>query len=111
MVEVHINPKMALSDAEQQITPEEFGSLIKNLRSARPTMESKEVYNNIDHLQEEMETIDHKIIELVAMRADVKKKIAIYKKKNNISLIQNDQGNGKLRSRIKAGIKKTRGDL
>ncbi len=32
MVEVHIDPKMALSDAKQQITPQEFSSLINRLK-------------------------------------------------------------------------------
>ena len=32
MLEVHINPKAALSDARQQITPQEFSSLINSLK-------------------------------------------------------------------------------
>jgi 3-deoxy-D-manno-octulosonic acid (KDO) 8-phosphate synthase len=32
MVEVHPDPEAALSDAEQQITPEQFGDLMTALR-------------------------------------------------------------------------------
>jgi 3-deoxy-7-phosphoheptulonate synthase len=32
LIEVHCNPKEALSDAEQQLTPKQFGDLMENLR-------------------------------------------------------------------------------
>jgi len=35
MIEVHINPKLALSDAKQQITPKELGNLLKNLKNEK----------------------------------------------------------------------------
>jgi len=32
MIEVHNNPKLALSDGEQQITPDEFHMILRKLR-------------------------------------------------------------------------------
>lgn len=40
MIEVHVNPREALSDREQALTPAQFTALVRNVRSLKEFMES-----------------------------------------------------------------------
>ena len=104
MIESHINPKAALSDAKQQITPEEFGNLIKSIKFSKPIADSKETIKNIGSLQKEIDEIDNKIIELQNRRIDIKSKISFHKNNNNIPLLQLDGGNGRSGSSTKKDV-------
>ena len=86
MIETHINPQEALSDAKQQLTPSELGKLLDILH-----FRNDNEFNNIPEielLREQIDSIDNQMLELLAKRMDVIEKIGDYKKKNEIAVFQ-----------------------
>lgn len=88
MIEVHAAPEDALSDSSQQLTPEDFSSLLHKLEVRNGTgMEDLRVY------REEIDSIDNEIISLLAKRMSVSKEIGRLKQKSKISVWQSDRYN------------------
>ena len=106
MIEVHINPGQALSDREQQITPGEYGVLLKHLKQKKISNNSPDFQQNIKLLRQEIDEVDNHIIELLARRMAIVRKISVCKRKNDISLFQPERWNEIVKSRIKAGTDK-----
>ena len=84
MIETHINPDKALSDAKQQITPNELFNIYKKL------IVSVDIYSDriLEQYREEVDSIDNQMIELLAQRMEIIKLIGEYKKDKNISIFQ-----------------------
>lgn len=89
MIECHINPAQALTDAKQQITPEELRTLLSNL-----TFRSKQschVERDLAGLRSEIDDIDAELLQLLARRMNVSAQIGEYKKQNNVTVVQMDR--------------------
>ena len=89
MIECHINPAEALTDAKQQITPEELKTLLSNL-----TFRSKQsgiVERDLAGLRSEIDDIDAELLQLLARRMEVSAQIGEYKKQNNVTVVQMDR--------------------
>ena len=106
MIEVHINPSAALSDAGQQLTPEEYGHLLGRLKIKKASSESLDFLENISTLRQEIDKIDGQILDLLAMRMDKARKIAFHKMKDNIAILQPTRWEEIVKSRIKEGVEK-----
>ncbi|MCP5105737.1 MAG: bifunctional 3-deoxy-7-phosphoheptulonate synthase/chorismate mutase type II [bacterium] len=104
MVEVHINPPAALSDAEQQLTPDEYTGLINRLKLKTPAGANKVFLENVSELRREIDKIDYKIVELLAKRMDTAKEIAIHKMKEGIAIFHPSRWEELMESRIKEGL-------
>ncbi len=63
MLESHCDPSCALSDAKQQLTPEDLGELISHLVVRQSDSDSPEYKENIDQLRAQI--VDHQKIEAV----------------------------------------------
>ena len=85
MVEVHINPDQAKSDAKQQLTPEQFAKLLDSL-NFRNQDYTTEYLNHLEAYRHQIDSIDYQIIELLAQRFEIVKKIGVYKNLHNIPL-------------------------
>jgi len=103
MVEVHNNPPAALSDAKQQVTPEEYGRLMGRLKIKSVSTESPDYLEHINSLRQNIDKIDHEILELMGRRMDNSKKIALHKMKNNISIFQPARWDEIIKTRIEEG--------
>ncbi|MBN2755832.1 MAG: bifunctional 3-deoxy-7-phosphoheptulonate synthase/chorismate mutase type II [Bacteroidales bacterium] len=88
MIETHINPKAALSDAKQQITPKELSELLKKLEYRLPENDNPNFNNNLEQFRYKIDSIDHQILELLSYRMDIVENIAKYKAENNVSILQ-----------------------
>lgn len=106
MIEVHINPPSALSDSEQQITPEEYGQLIEHLTIKKVSTKNQDYQQHIKFLRQEIDEVDKHLIELLAKRMNIVRKISFYKKKSKVSFFQPDRWKEIVESRIKAGMEK-----
>ena len=89
MIECHINPSEALTDAKQQITPEELKILLSNL--AFRSKQSGNVERDLAGLRSEIDDIDAELLQLLARRMDVSAQIGEYKKQNNVTVVQMDR--------------------
>jgi len=103
MVETHCNPQKALSDAKQQITPvqlqEFWGSLIFK------SSESKniEFQNQLELLRSKIDRIDDSIVELLSQRMSISEEIGVYKKENQVTILQLQRWQEILKRTLKSG--------
>lgn len=106
MIEVHINPKAALSDSKQQLTPRQYADMIGRLRVKKQYSDSKNYLAQIHFLRREIDDIDDTIIQLLSRRITIAKEIGAYKKNNDVSSFQPERFKELLQTRAKAGAQK-----
>lgn len=88
IVESHCCPDCALSDAAQQITPEELGGMLSRLVIRDADSENAVYRESIDELRMRIDAIDGELLDLLAARMEVSDEIGRYKKQNNITILQ-----------------------
>jgi chorismate mutase len=106
MIEVHANPPAALSDAKQQLTPEQFNDLVKKLIVRSASVEDAFELSKLEDLRDQIDEIDAEIIDKLAHRMSVARVIGKYKKKNNVAILQPERWEEILRTRTKSGMEK-----
>ena len=94
MIECHPEPDAALSDAAQQITPAALGEMLAGLQLRRAHVGD----NALGDYRLHIDTIDNRIIELLAERMDVAREIGEYKLKHGMAIVQHDRYNEMLLS-------------
>ena len=110
MLESHPNPDKALSDAKQQITPQVLGELLNNLVH-RDTVSTDPVFRNaLEGFRNQIDSLDQKLIEVLAERMDIVRKIGEYKLANNITILQSNRWNQIVEERIASAKTKGLGD-
>ena len=89
MIESHCNPSVALSDAKQQLTPDELSDLLyKQIKVKDKDSDSPEWKENIDQLRAKIDIIDENILYALGSRMNISRQIGEYKKNNNIAILQ-----------------------
>lgn len=104
MVESHINPEVALSDAKQQITPDQLEQIISNIIVRTPTADNEEFLNKMEILREEIDQIDLSILRQYAERMNLAREIGLYKKENNVTIFQREHWEYVLRRSLEEGL-------
>lgn len=87
MIETHTNPTQALSDAAQQVTPDELRDILEKIvvrDNAEPNTESI----GLEYLRQLMDGIDAEIIDLLVRRMELTEKIGLIKKDENMTAYQ-----------------------
>ena len=100
MLEVHPNPDSALSDSEQQLTPDDFGKLINSLELKKVKIQDPDVYKKISVIRENIDKIDSNLIHLLGERMQLAEKIGKYKKDQKVTVFQPSRWNEILNSRV-----------
>ncbi len=101
-IESHINPAAALSDASQQLTPAELKSLLANL--ARPDREGTDADKAmLAEYRSRIDLIDGSLLELLAQRMEISREIGRYKKKRNITILQQSRWEEMLSDAVRKG--------
>ncbi len=103
MLEVHPNPKSALSDSQQQLTPDSFKKLLAKLEVKSELPENSDFLEKLRNLRQDVDHIDTEVIELIGKRMDVVKNMAELKKKNHVSVLQPKRWKKMLEDRIEEG--------
>ena len=86
MVEVHPHPDKALTDAKQQITPDELKGLLDTL-VVRQT-DSTVADGQLQRLREEIDLLDGQLLQVLAARLGVASEIAKVKERDNLAVYQ-----------------------
>lgn len=103
MIESHYRPSSALSDAEQQITPEQLKDLLKNL-VIRDRSENSEFQNKLAEYRTQIDEIDDELLNILSKRMDIVNEIGLYKKDQKITILQLKRWSFIIENRIKKGI-------
>jgi chorismate mutase len=93
MVEVHPNPAVALSDAEQQLTPAAFTEMLAQLTVRTAQSPNAEFQNCAEELRGKIDAADRDILEMLARRMALVEKIGEFKKQNNVTILQIERWN------------------
>ncbi len=93
MIESHQDPDAAWSDAKQQITPEVLRDLIEALVWRHETTDQREFLTALASLREQINQLDAEIMQLLGRRMAVAEKIGLYKKENDITILQTSRWN------------------
>ena len=88
MIETHIDPDRAWSDAAQQITPEQLSTLLDSLVWRKEEADSPELHKALERLRQEINQLDDELIQILGKRMQLAELIGAYKKDNNITILQ-----------------------
>ncbi|NJB83240.1 bifunctional 3-deoxy-7-phosphoheptulonate synthase/chorismate mutase type II [Wenyingzhuangia aestuarii] len=104
MIETHIDPDNAWSDAAQQITPARLVEIMNDLRVRKPKAEG-EALDQLQQLRAEIDVIDNHIIDTLVERMKVAEQIGEVKKSKNISILQDARWGEILKTMVETGEK------
>ena len=93
MIECHIDPDNAWSDAKQQITPERLSEMLDALIWRSETSNEKEFLTALATLREQINQIDDELLALIGQRMKIADRIGKYKRENNITILQTHRWN------------------
>ena len=105
IIESHIDPDHAWSDAKQQITPEKLGELIGAIRWRKEDVASEEYHAALEKLRQQINHLDDELMQILGQRIKVAEKIGQYKKDNNITILQTSRYNEILERAFANGAK------
>jgi chorismate mutase len=103
MIESHINPDAAWSDAKQQITPGVLSKLIDGLIVRSVTSDNKVFKDTLSVLREQIDHLDDEIMQKLSARMKISEKIGQYKKDNNVTILQVNRWEEIIQTRITLG--------
>ena len=102
MIESHCNPEKALTDANQQITPESLHNALNNLIIRDTKVGQDDVI--LQNLRKEIDVIDDELLNLIAKRMNVSEKIGEFKKEHKMTVLQMDRWKKVLEGNINKGV-------
>ena len=88
MIESHIDPSKALSDAAQQLTPNDLRELLSRLIYRNPNPSDPRLLDVLGELRQQIDVYDEHLLDLMEKRMKVAETIGQYKKENNITILQ-----------------------
>lgn len=91
MIESHISPDAAWSDAAQQITPEVYSQLIEDLVIREYDPKNLIEKSKLDRLRKDIDMIDEEIMGILASRMKIAREIGRYKKEHNMTILQSER--------------------
>jgi len=104
IIETHITPDLAWSDANQQVTPDELQILLSRLIFRDEGDQNSML--NLAELREQIDKLDDKLIQIFEKRMKVVEEIGKHKKENNITILQSHRWDDIVRNRINLGSQK-----
>ncbi len=105
IIESHIDPDKAWSDAKQQVTPERLGEMIGQIAWRREDINSEEYHAALEKLRQQINHLDDELMQILSQRMSIAEKIGEYKKNNNITILQTNRWNEILDRAFKKGEK------
>jgi chorismate mutase len=105
IIETHYNPLVALSDMNQQVTPEQLGEILNNLVYRNISSEDADFASILETLRNKIDSIDQQMLELLTQRMNVVEEIGKYKSENQVTILQLRRWEKIMSTRIKLGKK------
>lgn len=88
MIETHCNPAQALSDAQQQLNPEELFQLVSNLKHRKATFDDERLNIALENIRSKIDTIDSDLLDILNNRMQLVQEIAALKREGAVSIFQ-----------------------
>ena len=91
MIESHIAPDQAWSDASQQVTPQDCITMLDNIMWRAKSADDPEFHDELDVCRQQIDQIDAEIFDLLNRRMHTSDKIGAIKKANNVAILQSNR--------------------
>lgn len=105
MIESHIDPDNAWSDAKQQVTPEQLAEMLGAIIWRKEDINSEEFHAALEKLRQQINHLDDELLQLLGQRMKIADKIGEFKRNNNITILQTNRWNEILQRAFKEGGK------
>jgi chorismate mutase len=106
MLESHIDPSKALSDAAQQLTPNDLKEMLSRLIFRNPSPSDPRLLDVLGELRQQIDVYDDHLLDLLEQRMKVAETIGRYKKENNITILQTTRWDEIINKVIARGLAK-----
>ena len=106
IIETHITPDKAISDAKQQITPATLKELLGKLVLRHENIDNAVLKQSLEELRQEIDKYDDALIDILGHRMEIAENIGQYKKDNDITILQSSRWDELLHQRIEQAGKK-----
>jgi chorismate mutase len=93
MIESHIDPDNAWSDAKQQVTPEKLAMMLGEIIWRKEDVPNESFHAALDKLREQINHVDDELILLLGQRMKIAEQIGTYKKNNDVTILQTNRWN------------------
>lgn len=88
MIESHIDPSVAWTDAKQQVTPAALSELVDRFSLRKSESKNEEFVDKLADLRKQIDKIDDLMIQKLGERMSIVEKIGEYKRDNNVTILQ-----------------------
>lgn len=93
MIESHIDPDNAWSDAKQQVTPEKLAEMLDAIVWRKEDINSEAYHQALEKLRQQINHLDDELLQLLGQRMKIADKIGEFKKNNSITILQTNRWN------------------
>jgi chorismate mutase len=105
MIESHIDPDKAWSDAKQQVTPEKLAEMLDTIVWRKEDINSEEFNAALEKLRQQINHLDDELMQILGQRMKIADQIGTYKRDNNITILQTSRWNQILERAFNKGEK------
>ena len=93
MIESHIDPDKAWSDAKQQVTPERLMEMLSAIHWRKEDVDSEAFHQVLEKLRQQINHLDDELMQLLSQRMKIAENIGEYKKNNEVVILQTNRWN------------------
>ena len=93
IIESHIDPDNAWSDAKQQVTPERLAEMLESIIWRKEDVISEAYHAALEKLRQQINQLDDELMQILGQRMKIAEQIGKYKKENNITILQTNRWN------------------
>lgn len=105
IIESHIDPDNAWSDAQQQVTPEQLNTILDGIVWRHEVLPTEALPEELLKLRSRIDQLDDELLQILSTRMKLADKIGQIKKENNITILQTKRWNEVLARACKKGAK------
>lgn len=88
MIESHLDPSIAWTDAKQQVTPAALAEMVSKFTLRKPESKNEAFTDKLADLRKEIDKIDDLVIQKLAERMSITQKIGEFKRDNKVTILQ-----------------------
>jgi 3-deoxy-D-arabino-heptulosonate 7-phosphate (DAHP) synthase len=88
IIESHIDPSVAWTDAKQQVTPQALADLLSHLALRHVKSDDPVFEDKLAQLRKDIDKLDDQIIKILSDRMKIVERIGEYKRDNNVTILQ-----------------------
>ncbi|WP_410221267.1 chorismate mutase [Pedobacter sp.] len=88
MIESHLDPSVAWTDAKQQLTPAAVNELMERLTVREPDSKNEAFADKLTELRKQIDKIDDLLLQKLGERMAIVEKIGEYKRDNQVTILQ-----------------------